>query len=76
MKKSYEVVWEIFNECANNQMRDIFIEQIETEDTDAWIRSKVKDQELTWEKQELEDGTLVYDVDATGTKERFSFTEI
>ena len=75
MKKSYEVVWEIFNECANNQMRDIFIE-IETEDTDAWIRSKVKDQELTWEKQTLEDGTLVYDVDATGTKERFSFTEI
>ena len=64
MKKSYEVVWEIFNECANNQMRDIFIEEIETEDTDAWIRSKVKDQEL------------VYDVDATGTKERFSFTEI
>ena len=57
-------------------MRDIFIEEIETEDTDAWIRSKVKDQELTWEKQELEDGTLVYDVDATGTKERFSFTEI
>ena len=34
MKKSYEVVWEIFNECANNQMRDIFIEEIETEDTD------------------------------------------
>ena len=57
-------------------MRDIFIEEIETEDTDAWIRSKVKDQELTWEKQSLEDGTLVYDVDATGTKERFSFTEI
>lgn len=76
MKKSYEVVWEIFNECANNQMRDIFIEEIETEDTDAWIRSKVKDQELIWEKQTLEDGTLVYDVDATGTKERFSFTEI
>ena len=76
MKKCYEVVWEIFNECANNQMRDIFIEEIETEYTDAWIRNKVKDQELTWEKQMLEDGTLVYDVDATGTKERFSFTEI
>ena len=76
MKKCYEVVCEIFNECANNQMRDIFIEEIETEDTDAWIRNKVKDQELTWEKQMLEDGTLVYDVDATGTKERFSFTEI
>ena len=60
MKKSYEVVWEIFNECANNQMRDIFIEEIETEDTDAWIRSKVKDQELTWEKHIEESECLCY----------------
>ena len=36
MKKCYETVWEIFNECANNQMRDIFIDEIETDDTDAY----------------------------------------
>lgn len=76
MKKCYETVWEIFNECANNQMRDIFIDEIETDDTDAYVRSKIKDQDLTWEKTILEDGTIVYDIDATGTKERFSFTEI
>ena len=76
MKKCYETVWEIFNECANNQMRDIFIDEIETDDTDAYVRSKIKDQNLTWEKTILEDGTIVYDIDATGTKERCSFTEI
>ncbi len=26
--KEYEMVREIFNECANNQMRDVFIEEI------------------------------------------------
>lgn len=76
MKKCYETVWEIFNKCANNQMRDIFIDEIETDDTDAYVREKIKDQNLTWEKSILEDGTIVYDIDATGTKERFSFTEV
>lgn len=76
MKKCYETVWEIFNKCANNQMRDIFIDEIETDDTDAYVREKIKDQDLIWEKSILEDGTIVYDIDATGTKERFSFTEI
>ena len=76
MKKWYETVWEIFNKCANNQMRDIFIDEIETDDTDAYVRAKIKDLDLTWEKSILEDGTIVYDIDATGTKERFSFTEV
>ena len=76
MKKCYETVWEIFNKCANNQMRDIFIDEIETDDTDDYVRAKIKDQDLTWEKSILEDGTIVYDIDATGTKERFSFTEV
>lgn len=76
MKKCYETVWEIFNKCANNQMRDIFIDEIETDDTDAYVRAKIKDHDLTWEKSILEDGTIVYDIDATGTKERFSFTEV
>lgn len=31
MKKEYETVWEIFNECANNQMRDVFFDEIETD---------------------------------------------
>ena len=35
--KSYETVWEIFNECANNQMRDVFIEEIETEDIEGFL---------------------------------------
>ena len=32
MKKMYEACWEIFNQCANNQMRDIQFEEVELED--------------------------------------------
>lgn len=76
MKKSYETVWEIFNQCANNQMRDVFIEEIETEDTDVYVKSRIKDQNLEWEKQVMPDGTIIYDINASGIRERFSFTEI
>lgn len=57
-------------------MRDIFIDEIETEDTDAYVRNKFKDKEITFEKTVLENGTIVYDITATGMKERLSFTEI
>lgn len=76
MKKCYETVWEIFNECANNQMRDVFFDEIETNDTDAYVKNKFKDKNITFEKTVLENGTILYDIDASGIKQRFSFTEI
>lgn len=74
--KSYETVWEIFNQCANNQMRDVFFDEIETDDTDAYVKNKFKDRQVTFEKTVLENGTIVYDINASGMKERLSFTEI
>ena len=74
--KSYETVWEIFNLCANNQMRDVFIDEIETDDTDAYVRNKFKDKQITFEKTVLENGTIIYDINASWIKERHSFTEI
>ncbi len=76
MKKSYETVWEIFNECANNQMRDVFFDEIETEDPEAFVRAKIRDKNATFEKTVLEDGTILFDIDASGIKQRYSFTEI
>ena len=74
--KEYEVVHEIFNQCSNNQMRDVFIDEIETDDTDAYVRNKFKDKQITFEKTVLENGTIIYDINASGIKERLSFTEI
>ena len=74
--KCYETVWEIFNQCSNNQMRDVFIEELEIEDIDAFLQDKFKGKEVTFEKTVQPDGTIVYDIMASGIKERYSFTEI
>ena len=44
--KEYEVVHEIFNECANNQMRDVFFEEVALDDPEQYIRSRHKDRVL------------------------------
>ena len=36
----YEVIKEIKNECANNQMRDVFFDETEIADPELWIRQK------------------------------------
>lgn len=74
--KCYETVWEIFNQCSNNQMRDVFIEEIEIEDIEVFLQNKFKGKELTFEKTVKEDGTIIYDIMASGIKQRYSFTEI
>ena len=35
--KEYEVVHEIFNECANNQMRDVFFEEVALDDPEQFL---------------------------------------
>ena len=74
--KSYEPVWEIYNQCSNNQMRDIFVDEIETNDPEEFILDKFKGKNVTFEKSVLKDGTIVFDIMASGIKQRYSFTEI
>ena len=74
--KEYEVVHEIFNECANNQMRDIFFEEVALDDPEQYIRSRHKDRELKIEREDLEDGTIVYHVETSGIAQKYTFTEI
>ena len=38
----YEMVREIQNMCPNNQMRDIFFEEVETDDPEAYVRQILK----------------------------------
>ncbi|MCD7736272.1 MAG: hypothetical protein LUI07_04810 [Lachnospiraceae bacterium] len=74
--KCYETVWEIFNKCPNNQMRDVFIDEIEIDDIEAYLRSKFSGRDVSWERTVRADGTIVYDIAASGIRERYSFTEI
>ena len=74
--KTYEAVWEIFNQCPNNQMRDVFIEEIQCEDPEEYIRQKFADKVLQYDKTVQPDGTIVFDIVTSGIKQRYTFTEI
>ncbi len=74
--KEYEVVWEIFNLCSNNQMRDVFIEEVQIEDPQAYVQKKFAGKEVSFEKSVLENGTVVFDILTSDIRQRMSFTEI
>lgn len=65
----YEVVREVQNLCGNNQMRDVFFAEIETDDPVSWVRGflKGKDVELTVDEKENGDLT-VYAVPAASAR--------
>ena len=74
--KEYETVWEIFNDCPNNQMRDVFIDEVETDDPEEFIRKKFADKILSYDKTVRADGTIVFDIVTSGIRQRYTFTEI
>ncbi len=75
--QEYELVWEIFNECANNQMRDVFFQEITTDDPEAEVRRLLKDNAgASITREELSDGSIVFHVDASGLLQRYTFTPI
>ena len=74
--KEYEVIWEIFNKCPNNQMRDVFVDEIEVEDPEEFIKEKFKGEDFSYEKTVLKDGTIIFDITTSQIKQRYSFTEI
>ena len=60
--KEYEVIWEIFNKCPRNQMRDVFVEELELEDPEEYVKNKFKGKEVSYEKTVLADGTIIFDI--------------
>ena len=74
--KEYEIVHEIFNKCSGNQMRDVFVEERELEDPEQFVRSRHADRELVLTKDTLPDGTVLIDLELSGSRQRYSFTEL
>lgn len=71
---TYELIREIFNLCSNNQMRDVFVSQVETDDTDALARTYCTGKNYTIEKDVTSEGTVIYDLVVDGLRQRLSFT--
>ena len=73
--KEYEVIWEIFNKCPRNQMRDVFVEEVEIKDPEEYIRKKFQGKDVSYDKTVLADGTIVFDITTSQIKQRCSHGE-
>ncbi len=74
--KEYEIIHEIFNKCSGNQMRDVFVTEEEVADPESYVRSRHGDKEIILEKTVMHDGVIIFDLNLSGQKQRYSFTEI
>lgn len=74
--RSWEVVREIENQCANNQMRDVFFDEIETDDPVAWVRGEVKGKQVDIRVDKLSESRMTLFVESGGVSQKFLFTEI
>lgn len=70
----YELVREIHNLCPNNQMRDVFIQEIQTEDPEAYVCSLLQGRSVEISAERREDGSVVVHADCDGLIQTFYFT--
>lgn len=74
--REYELVREVQNLCGNNQMRDVFFDEIETDDPVEWVRSLVKGKQVALSVDEKENGDLTVYVESGGVSQKFLFTRL
>ena len=73
----YEVVREIGNSCSGNQMRDVFFDEIETDDPAAAVREMLSgDKNAVITMQARDDGSCTVYAESSGITPRFLFTKI
>jgi hypothetical protein len=72
----YEMVREIKNLCPNNQMRDIFFDEVETEDPTAYVRAFLKGKAVDVSVEERSGGAVTVYATCDGLIQKFVFTPI
>ena len=72
----YELVHEIQNLCPNNQMRDIFFKEVETDDPESYVRQMLKGKVAELITDSREDGTVTVYASCDGLTQKFIFTPI
>ena len=72
----YEMVREIKNLCPNNQMRDIFFDEVQTDDPESYVRSFLKGKAVDVSAEAGENGTVTVYANCDGLIQKFIFTPI
>jgi hypothetical protein len=71
---TYEMIREIFNLCSGNQMRDVFVSEIETDDLDGYVKQYLIGTEVSCERSVNDTGGIVYDIVTDDLKQRLTFS--
>ncbi len=72
----YEMVREIKNLCPNNQMRDIFFEEVETDDPVHYVREMFNGKASDVFADHKENGAVTVHATVDGLIQQFVFTPI
>ncbi len=72
--REYELVHEIQNLCRNNQMRDIFFEEVECDDPVAYLKERLKNKQVEMAVDKGENGAVTIHATVDGLMEKFVFT--
>lgn len=72
----YELVHEIKNLCRNNQMRDIFFEEVACDDPAAYLRQRLAGKQVELTEERGADGAVTIHATVDGLIEKFMFTPI
>ena len=74
--REYELVHEIKNLCRNNQMRDVFFEEIECDDPEDFLRGRLKGKLVDLTAEQGTGGTVTIHAVVDGLIQKFVFTPI
>ncbi len=72
----YELVREIQNLCRNNQMRDVFFEEVETHSPEDYVRALLKGRAVSLTVDTGPNGSVTVYADCDGLTQKFIFTPI
>ena len=72
----YELVHEIKNLCRNNQMRDIFFEEVECDDPESYLRSRLTGKDVELSREDGANGAVSIHASVDGLMQKFVFTPI
>lgn len=73
---TYELVREIQNLCRNNQMRDIFFEEVECDDPEEYLRRRLVGKEVSMTVEHSPNGAVTIHATVDAMTEKYLFTPI
>lgn len=72
----YEMAREIKNMCRNNQMRDVFFEEVETDDPEGYVRNLLQGRHTEITVEEGANGAVTIHATCDGLIQKFMFSPL